>query len=131
MKKVPDRLRRIVIPTGFVLCALGVLCALCVLAFWALRSDWTPPRIEESKRIGDRILEACAAYHEDHGRYPASLDKLVPEYLDRIEPPVAGSKTWRYGGNDEACTLTFGQGEHCYPCCFRSWPKDSQWHMDT
>jgi len=39
---------------------------------------------------------AIAKYHKDHGRYPSSLDDLVPNYIRRIPAdPINHSVQWR------------------------------------
>lgn len=92
-------------------------------------ATWTPERIEQSKRIGDRILAACAAYHSEHGQFPPTLESLVPRYIDRIDPPIAGSETWEYSQSRGRCFLSFGQGKHLYPCYFRSSDKE-EWQLN-
>ncbi|HYC61847.1 MAG TPA: hypothetical protein VEK79_20005 [Thermoanaerobaculia bacterium] len=43
------------------------------------------------------IRKAIDNFHADHGRYPKTLQELVPRYIRRIpSDPVTGSdKTWR------------------------------------
>ncbi len=56
----------------------------------------TREREVESLARGDTIcaaLERCKALS---GQHPASLDALVPVYLDRIDPPTLGDRRWRY-----------------------------------
>lgn len=40
---------------------------------------------------------AIARFHQDNGRYPKSIDKLVPKYLRKIpnDPFTHSSTTWR------------------------------------
>lgn len=44
-----------------------------------------------------QLRQATARFHDDNGRYPHTLDELVPRYLTRIPAdPVTGSATtWR------------------------------------
>lgn len=43
-----------------------------------------------------QMRQAIASFHKDNGRYPYSLDELVPNYIRRIPAdPMTGSKTWR------------------------------------
>ncbi|HEX8408771.1 MAG TPA: type II secretion system protein G [Thermoanaerobaculia bacterium] len=42
------------------------------------------------------IRRAIGNFRKDNGRYPYSLDELVPNYIRRIPAdPMTGSKTWR------------------------------------
>ena len=106
----------------------GLLCGL----WCGSRSTWTPQRIERSKQIGDEILQAIAAFHEDRGRCPRKLEELVPDYIVRIEPPAAGQGRWIYESYDggRSCSLALGVGQDCYPCCFFTWPESSDWVLD-
>ena len=35
---------------------------------------------------GERIVSACESFHSDSGRYPKTLNELVPKYLPSIPP---------------------------------------------
>ena len=42
------------------------------------------------------IRKSIANYHHDNGRYPGSLEELVPKYLPRIPvDPMTSSASWR------------------------------------
>lgn len=113
---------------------MGILGVCILFGLWHVcRPTWTPDRIARSKRIGDEILRAIAAFYEDHGRCPRELEELVPDYIERIEPPPAGLGRWVYkvrdGGN--GCNLAFGVGRACYPRYFIMWPDMSDWQLDS
>lgn len=44
-----------------------------------------------------RMRAAIGAYQKDHGRYPYTLEDLVPQYLPSvpIDPVTRSAKTWR------------------------------------
>ena len=42
------------------------------------------------------MRKAIANFHDDHGRYPRTLEELVPNYIRQVpRDPVTGSTTWR------------------------------------
>jgi hypothetical protein len=84
MKKLP--VTEIVVVTLALLAGAGVY-------VWA-HSD--QPTLEESKEVGAVIVQALQAHRADTGTYPAELDALVPEYLQRVEQPTWGLARWRY-----------------------------------
>ena len=105
------------------------LIALMLYVFWP--TTWTPDRIARSKEIGNRIIDAIERFHSDHGQCPESLTQLVPDYIDKIEMPVAGSGRWDYRSDNEGCSLCFGQGEHFYPGYYIDWPLMDKWRLDS
>jgi hypothetical protein len=52
--------------------------------------------LEETKQIGNTVVQALEKYRADNGRYPVSLEKLVPAYLFEIPKPTWGLKKWKY-----------------------------------
>lgn len=52
--------------------------------------------LEASKDRGARIVQALAAYRQEHETYPEQLEDLVPEYIASVEPPEWGLERWRY-----------------------------------
>ncbi|MCP4591892.1 MAG: hypothetical protein GY842_14240 [bacterium] len=97
----------------------GAVVFLVLAALWLEFSGerWTTGTIEESKRIGNGIARALEAYYEDTGIFPASLDQLVPTYIDEIRPPTAGMPVWDYTSSEDYFGLSFGCGKDRYPCC--------------
>jgi hypothetical protein len=63
------------------------------LPVWAHSDQAT---LEESKEVGAVIVQALQAHRADTGTYPAELEALVPEYLQRVEQPTWGLERWRY-----------------------------------
>jgi hypothetical protein len=61
--------------------------------------------IPETKRRGDQIIEALEQYHADHSRYPTSLEKLLPKYIQEIPVPTWGLRAWRYQTDGKEYTL--------------------------
>jgi hypothetical protein len=52
-----------------------------------------------------RIALALGAYRSEHGRCPASLDELMPKYLDRVAADPCGSGPYKYRRMDEGFLL--------------------------
>ena len=43
-----------------------------------------------------QLRKTIEMFHKDNGRYPHSLNELVPNYLRKIPPdPMTGSASWR------------------------------------
>jgi hypothetical protein len=57
---------------------------------------WTNEQVDKSKKIGDGIVSALNTYQAKEGRYPNSLDALVPKYIPAIDQPIAGKRKWEY-----------------------------------
>jgi hypothetical protein len=73
-----------------------------------------PSRLEKVKQAEERaeqvqrnlvIAFALAAYRDDTGRYPDSLDKLVPKYLEGIPNDLFTGKPLRYRLTEEGYLL--------------------------
>lgn len=76
----------------------------------------TEAAVDASKHYAETIGRSLVAYKEKEGRYPRTLDALVPRYIDEIRPPVAGYSKWQYAVlSDDSYILSFGRGTECYP----------------
>lgn len=53
-------------------------------------NDYQLKRAEENAQ---RVVAACEEFHADHGRFPKSLDELVPEYMPSV-PTAKNSMGW-------------------------------------
>lgn len=109
-----------------------MLAVAAALTEWSLRStrdhnaDWAsltdPSLVEETKREGDLVVDALKRFRSTTGRYPTSLDELVPHYMDMIPQPVAGDGRWHYRAvkSGSSFSLVFGVGSpsHPYPCYY-------------
>ena len=49
---------------------------------------------------GERIVRACESFYSDHGRYPKTLNELVPRYLPSI--PRAGAGDFYYYNSQDS-----------------------------
>lgn len=95
-------------------------------------SNSTRSDFDESKRRGDRISSALAAYRAVNSFYPDNLILLVPKYIPKIEPPTAGNRKWVYQTfeNRQRYNLGFkGDSSKEPECWFDS--KDNHWSCDT
>jgi hypothetical protein len=72
------------------------------------------PGYEKRQASADRIEQvqrnlhlafALAAYHSDHGRYPAKLDELAPKYLETIPDDLFSGKPLIYRLEDDGYLL--------------------------
>ncbi len=78
------------------------------------------PDLIESGRLatidlGNEIVEALEGYYADTGRYPASLDELVPKYLNEIKEPLWGDSGWEYGGSPAQLKVGYKSRGQLYP----------------
>jgi hypothetical protein len=76
--------------------ALGVA-VLLIIAAALIASGFFRPYFGRQEAVrasheGDAIVLAALQFHRDHGRAPASLDELVPQYL--TIPPSSPIGTW-------------------------------------
>ncbi|MEN6386065.1 MAG: hypothetical protein ABFD79_12830 [Phycisphaerales bacterium] len=86
-------------------------------------SSTSSSNVEESKKRGNRITSALAAYRADHLAFPANLSLLVPKYIPKIEPPLSGGKwTYQTFEKGQRYNLNFGK------CLFDS--QQNYWNCD-
>jgi hypothetical protein len=93
---------------------------------------WSDSKVEESKRRGDNINAALEVYKNENSAFPTKLDSLVPKYIKKIEPPLAGNGKWMYEVYDEGqqYDLGFGGDSDKEPVCWYSHSIKS-WVCDT
>ena len=107
--------------------------ALVVLSFAMLAcgcgGNWSAEAVAASQARGDEIIAAVGRYQADHGVYPQTLDALVPRYLQRILPPDAGDRKWRYEAVDDGrqFNISFAGPNYDDPVC---WYDSSRPHWD-
>jgi hypothetical protein len=51
--------------------------------------------IDAGKEIGDLIVKALEAYYNENGKYPDTLQELVPKYLDEV-PTTSTGQEYKY-----------------------------------
>jgi hypothetical protein len=73
-----------------------VVLSLLLLVSFTGCDKWSDARVAETKRRGDIICHAIAAFQGRSGRLPAQLKDLQPDYLSDIPQPTAGSERWEY-----------------------------------
>lgn len=81
------------LPWAEIIVTALVIAAGVAVYLYAHRDD---SALEASKERGARIVQALAAYREEHDTYPEELEALSPAYLALVEPPVWGLARWRY-----------------------------------
>ena len=52
-------------------------------------ADYDP---QKDQKIGEGIIVAISAYKSDHNVYPATLDNLLPKYIETIPLTSSGDK---------------------------------------
>jgi hypothetical protein len=72
-------------------------------------------RLSRAQGVGERVAVAIARHRHEQGRYPISLDQLVPTYLDAI-PEVQWRGSWRFRYQTEGDEFWLG---------FESWTLTS------
>lgn len=72
---------------------IGIVSGMCLLLVLAgsfvLIREIDERRKAESMRRGDGIFTALSSFRKERGRYPSSLEELVPEFLPRIPSSAA------------------------------------------
>ncbi|MCS7063995.1 MAG: hypothetical protein NZM04_08160 [Methylacidiphilales bacterium] len=69
---------------------------LASIYIFLIRGNWTKSNILESQLRGNRIAMALEEYYKDQQYYPEKLDDLLPKYIDKLLPPIAGDGEWEY-----------------------------------
>lgn len=70
-----------------------------VMAFVVLRPDRAGR--ERARKNAEQIIAACKAFHAQHGRFPQTLEELVPAFLPAVPPA-------KYGGPHFGFTYDVG-----------------------
>lgn len=127
--------------------ALALTAALCA-GFWrigglygvdAMLSGTDPMKLtptspageRESRKHGDRIIDAIYRYRKTKGAFPSRLEELVPEYTTEIEAPTVGDRKWVYQSSSSVSfTLHFVVGPTYENDMFRGGPEKGSWSSD-
>ena len=89
-------------------------------------------KLEETRQVGNQIVRALEAYHAEQGKYPRSLEDLIPKFLKEIPRPRWGLHQWIYEPSETSFTLQVnethrtGDGDSLY---YRYFPKDQKWEI--
>jgi len=111
----------------FIFISFPVLILACLLLLYAIFIEPSPEeraRAEaETMIIGSDIINALETYHSEHGRYPNTLDDLIPKYVTQIKQPLWGETGWLYKRHKKDFVLKvgyeFGDGtDYLYPVRF-------------
>lgn len=82
---------------------------LILVSVYAQRVDFR--QLTESR--AERVDQAIAAYHAQHGRYPENLHQLTPRYLLALsEPVIIFGQDWCYDGDADHYRLGYVYREH-------------------
>lgn len=89
----------------------------------------TEQAIKETHARGEQIVAALERWKAITGKYPASLDLLVPSELASIPRPVVGNGIWKYTTpGDQSFRLRSWVGPDYESDYWDSGAKD--WYMD-
>lgn len=94
-------------------------------------SKWTNQNFSATQSYGDTIVAAIESYQRKNGAYPATLDALVPEFLNVLEDATTGWPEWGYvvSENGRTFELSFAANEVRYPAAY--WSSDKgRWIRD-
>jgi hypothetical protein len=123
----------------FLIIALaGALLVTCITSAFVLvlhregvPNPWDNATVTDSERRGQQIVDALYAYRHATGRFPDTLDQLVPDYFEKIEPPTAGTRRWRFERpRSNRFVLAFDLNQHHYPTVFYDSDR-GKWYHDN
>jgi hypothetical protein len=122
----------------FIFISFPVLILACLLLLYAIFIEPSPEERAgaraETMIIGGDIINVLETYHSEHGRYPNTLDDLIPKYITQIKPPLWGETGWLYKRHKKDFVLEvgyeFGDGDYLYPVIFYS-SSHGSWIVDT
>ena len=105
-----------------------------LLLLGGILAYYVPNRMEsdrlETIAIGDEILKALEACFADHNQYPASLEALVPKYLDTVKEPPWGDSGWIYDAQIGKISVGYKHRHgSCYPVMY--YRSGYGWVYDT
>ncbi len=78
---------------------------------------WSSDQVQVSMARARRLIYACHRYKDKHGRFPSSLDLLVPEFVRVVETPATGNPAWIYSVYDggQGMYLNFSANRAHFP----------------
>ncbi len=92
------------------------------------------PRVAQIQAAADQAVAACALerYRLDHGSYPASLEALVPAYLDRAPTDVIDGTPMGYRLTGDGRYVLWSVGwDGKDDGGSIEWPADRKWRKDA
>lgn len=126
--------------------ALAFLCAALGVGYIIIRSSiepgdiarpkdvpgWSDREVSETMTQARRMINACYAYKERNGRFPKTLEDLVPHFLRNVEPPAVGHKSWTYSSYNQgkAFYLSFAANSRLYPGKSYASGRSPPWSLD-
>jgi hypothetical protein len=91
------------------------LIALTTATTFALILGWRVSAFALTEERAARVETAIARYHQEHGRFPAELSDLTPDYLLYLPPPVVVRQAgWCYQGDEDFYRLGYVSGSFTY-----------------
>jgi hypothetical protein len=74
----------------------------CLILFLMINKTFAAS-FHQGRARGITLVIAIGHFHEQCGRYPATLDELVPAYIDEIPRPAPGWEYYYEGGGTGYC----------------------------
>ena len=95
---------------------------------WREDTDWNDVNIERTKTALIPVIAAIDKVYCQHGRFPESLDLLVPEYIPVIPVPCGKGVLFlgHFRNQRNYYELVFERGEASELMLYRS--RDQSWH---
>ena len=120
--------------SGLIVIVILILIVISVV-FLELFIDLDKDRLE-TMDVGNEIIKALESYYAENGKYPQSLNQLVPKYLHEIKFPKWGEGGWVYKyGDPNYFRITVGYknwGKSYYPVMYySSAQKEVGWICDN
>ena len=134
MKMIRGLKKMMIVPKVTTICRFS--CAISVILVAAIsgcsNGNWSDDKVKDSQVRGDRIASALNQHYTDKGSFPATLEDLVPDYIQEIEPPLAGNQRWKYNVIDSGSdfTLIFEDNSSSLPTSWRK-SQSKRWSFDT
>lgn len=115
---------------GLVVLIMGILFPLTACSAFAC---YTPQSAKAEQTRVVPVINALAAYQLDHGKFPADLKDLVPDYLSSVPQTSIGTNLG-YGqmpnrSSYELCFRSQGWACSCTGCCYLQ--RSSGWECCT
>jgi len=66
-------------------------------AVWGSKLGHSEADYKVTRERAETVIAALERWKARQGRYPVTLEELVPSELPRLDPPLVGKGVWEYG----------------------------------
>ena len=110
---------------------------LAIIILWII-SRWTAnDYVQQDKQTANTLIDGIARFRSDSGRFPKSLDDLVPVYLDHV-PTTTRNNQFAFRsfhdtdrGDDYELCFSDDPSKSSHGCCYMWWfanpPNSDGW----